>query len=291
MLTRKALFWAQGGMQQPSIYISLLNTLFKTVVVKLYSSPIHGSPYVKLRRLHNFRSNAIPSALIAKNRLQRFLGWKTALAQKKFKVKNSTVKNEASLAQQTLEATIIYERIEKERFLFPFKNYSVLNLQSDQRKQHFVDTPQPEFKNIVDRRSFKPGCWKMMVNNSIIFEMALEQSHHWVFNGRRSAILHENDSIRTCMQLKCWNYLFAQKTLITFAIDGVAIYHFSFHNLGQCLEERSGSRLSTKCSMTNHCPLPCEREVLGQTCILLADQQAETREHGLFCMDRSQDIE
>ncbi|GIY86228.1 hypothetical protein CDAR_123571 [Caerostris darwini] len=46
-------------------------------------------------------------------------------------------------------------------------------------------------------------------------------------------------------------------------------------------------RLSTKCSMANNCPFPCEQEILDQACVLLAGQHRATTGHGLFCMDNS----
>ena len=41
----------------------------------------------------------------------------------------------------------------------------------------------------------KARIWKMMADNSIAFEILLEQLKQWLCNVRRSVILHENDCI------------------------------------------------------------------------------------------------
>ena len=67
--------------------------------------------------------------------------------------------------------------------------------------------------------SWRPGCWKVTADYSIISEVLLEQLWHCLCRVLRSTILHENGSIRTWTLLKCWNNLVVQKTLTTFTID------------------------------------------------------------------------
>ena len=162
----------------------------------------------------------------------------------------------------------------------------------------------------------------MTADSSIIFEIFLDQLDHWIYNMRRSSVLYENYHmkiiIQTYTQLKCWNDLVSQKTLLVFATDCTGnetsrtyLPKKQYSYMERCRQPsphsylmvlmyermdflllvsgnsehwkshkyRNGLCLSTRRPMAIRCLLTYQQDTQKQKCVLLVGQQEASPEH------------